>query len=155
MSENSKALSPSDILQRMSLALDDLSPDETIGYSNGVGWIEVATVEEIRRAEKAASSSQMDEAYAERNQLVAALSKLFPAGQKKTAIEGWDEAWHNCVYIDLPTGQVSWHIHDREMAQFEHLPPYVGEWDGHDTPEKYRRLSALNPSPAPAAREKP
>jgi len=82
-------------------------------------------------------------AYAERNQIVAALSKLYPAGQKKTAIEGWDEAWHNCVYIDLPTGQVSWHIHDREMEQFAHLPPYEGEWDGHDTPEKYRRLANL------------
>ena len=68
---------------------------------------------------------------------------LLPAGQKKTAIEGWDEAWHNCIYIDLPTGQVSWHIHDREMVQFSHLPSYEGEWDGHDTPEKYRRLAAL------------
>lgn len=84
-----------------------------------------------------------DPVYAERNQLVAALSKIFPSGQKKTAIEGWDEAWHNCIYIELPTGQVSWHIHDREMEQFSHLPRYYGEWDGHDTPEKYRRVAAL------------
>ncbi len=33
------------------------------------------------------------------------------------------------VYIELPTGQVSWH-----MAQ--HAEP----WDGHDTEEKYRRI---------------
>jgi len=33
------------------------------------------------------------------------------------------------VYLRLPTGQVSWH-----------LPPWWGEWDGHDTPEKYRRI---------------
>lgn len=96
----------------------------------------------------AAQKGYTDGAYAERNQLVAGLSKLYPAGQKKTAIEGWDETWHNCIYIDLPTGQVSWHIHDNEMAQFVHLPPYAGEWDGHDTPEKYRRLAALTAQPA-------
>lgn len=33
------------------------------------------------------------------------------------------------AYIDLPTGQVSWH-----------LPCYVGEYDGHSTPEKYHRV---------------
>jgi hypothetical protein len=33
------------------------------------------------------------------------------------------------VYIDLPTGQVSWH-----------MPQYAGEWDNHDTPEKYHRI---------------
>lgn len=32
------------------------------------------------------------------------------------------------AYIELPTGQVSWH-----------LPQHEREWDGHDTPEKYRR----------------
>lgn len=32
------------------------------------------------------------------------------------------------VYIELPNGQVSWH-----------LPQHEREWDGHDTPEKYRR----------------
>lgn len=31
--------------------------------------------------------------------------------------------------IELPTGQVSWH-----MPRFPQL------WDGHDTPEKYRRV---------------
>jgi hypothetical protein len=33
------------------------------------------------------------------------------------------------IYIDLPTGQISWH-----------MPQYTGEWDGHDTAEKYRRV---------------
>ncbi|HLU45237.1 MAG TPA: hypothetical protein VKZ67_09505 [Natronosporangium sp.] len=33
------------------------------------------------------------------------------------------------VYLRLPTGQVSWH-----------LPPWWGEWDGHDTQEKYLRV---------------
>lgn len=32
------------------------------------------------------------------------------------------------AYIELPTGQVSWH-----------LPQHPIAWDGHDTAEKYRR----------------
>lgn len=85
----------------------------------------------------------MDQVYHERNQCVAALAKLFRSGTKRTKIEGWDPEWENCVYIDLPTGQVSWHYHDREHALFAALPPYTGEWDGHTTEEKYRRLGAL------------
>ncbi len=85
----------------------------------------------------------IDAAYHERNQLVALLSRMFPSGIKKTVIEGWDPEWHNCVYIDLPTGQASWHYHDREMNLFEHLPPYEGEWDGHSTEEKYERIATL------------
>lgn len=84
-----------------------------------------------------------DEAYLERNQVVAALAKCFPSGTGKTAIEGWDPEWHGCVYIDLPTGQVSWHFHDSQSYLFGDLPPYQGKWDGHDTPEKYKRLAAL------------
>ncbi len=91
--------------------------------------------------------SDADNAYYERNQLVAALSKLFPAGLKETTIDGWDDDWHNCVYIDLPTGQVSWHFHKRELPLFHHLKPYIGEWDGHDTPEKYQRLNSLSAAP--------
>ena len=33
------------------------------------------------------------------------------------------------VYIELPTGQVSWH-----------MPQHISPWDGHDTDEKYRRV---------------
>ena len=34
------------------------------------------------------------------------------------------------VYIELPTGQVSWH-----------MPAHPVAWDGHDTDEKYRRIT--------------
>lgn len=33
------------------------------------------------------------------------------------------------AYIELPTGQVSWH-----------LPQHYKEWDGHTTREKYKRI---------------
>ena len=82
-----------------------------------------------------------DGAYTERNRLVVLLASLFPSGIKKTAIPGWDEAWHGCVYIDLPNGQASWHYHDREAHLFAHLPLYQGEWDGHTTEEKYQRIA--------------
>lgn len=87
--------------------------------------------------------ARKDAAYLERNQVVAALAKAYPSGVARTAIEGWSEDWHGCVYIDLPTGQVSWHFHDSQAYLFADLPPYAGKWDGHDTPEKYRRLAAL------------
>lgn len=89
------------------------------------------------------AEARKDAAYLERNKVVAALSKCFPAGVARTAIEGWSEDWHNCVYIDLPTGQVSWHFHDSQAELFSHLPPYTKPWDRHDTDEKYRRLAAL------------
>ncbi len=84
-----------------------------------------------------------DIAYEERNRLVALLARIFPSGLAKTAIEGWSDDWHNCVYIDLPTGQASWHIHDSHMWMFEGLPPYTGEWDRHTTEEKYDRIDKL------------
>lgn len=122
-----------------------------------IGWYEAASAvegaarrirlddDEIARltAERDDYKRRKDAAYLERNQVVAALAKCFPSGTAKTAIEGWSEDWHGCVYIDLPTGQVSWHYHDSHAHLFADLPPYAGSWDGHDTPEKYRRLASL------------
>ena len=108
-----------------------------------------ATLQQIREAHTTSTQAliemeqRKDAAYLERNQVVAALAKGFPSGTAKTAIDGWSEDWHSCVYLDLPTGQVSWHYHDSQMYLFEGVPAYKGSWDGHDTPEKYRRLAAL------------
>lgn len=90
---------------------------------------------------------EKDGAYLERNQCVALIAKMalslgLKAGTARTAIEGWSEDWHGCVYIDLPDGQVSWHYHDSQAHLFADLPAYDGAWDGHDTPEKYRRVNA-------------
>jgi hypothetical protein len=84
-----------------------------------------------------------DNAYEERNRVVALLARLFPSGLATTAIEGWSADWHNCVYIDLPFGQVSWHIHDSQMRLFDGLQAYSGKWDGHTTDEKYGRIDRL------------
>jgi hypothetical protein len=80
--------------------------------------------------------------YAERNTLVALLTTLYPSGVKKTSIEGWDPSWHNCVYIDLPWGQASWHYHDNHAFMFEGIPKYQGNWDGHNVTDKYGNILA-------------
>lgn len=98
---------------------------------------------------------QKDAAYSERNQLVAALSKLFPSwiGWHEGDNDDWDPEWRNVIYILLPIGQVSWHIHESELVYFSHLQKKYGpHWDGHTTEEKYRRLAALesnNATPHP------
>lgn len=107
---------------------------------------------DIRQSEMDELRAQKDGAYLERNQVVAGLASLalaagYHAGKAKTAIDGWSDDWHGCVYIDLPTGQVSWHYHDSQTHLFEFLTAYSGEWDGHDTPEKYRRVLALRRTP--------
>lgn len=87
--------------------------------------------------------ARKDGAYEERNRVVAALASCFPSGIARTTIEGWHAEWHGCVYIDLPTGQASWHYHDSQAHLFAHLPTYTKEWDGHTTEEKYERVSRL------------
>jgi len=90
----------------------------------------------------------IDEVYRERNMCVVGIARLalflgYKAGigqHKDKPGEEWESDWRNIVFIDLPAGQVSWHIHDSELELFSFLPVYVGEWDGHDTAEKYRRV---------------
>ena len=61
----------------------------------------------------------------------------------KTAIEGWSEDWHGCVYIEFPTFQASWHFHDFQAYLFDNLPEEPNLWDGHTTEEKYANLRGL------------
>jgi hypothetical protein len=54
--------------------------------------------------------------------------------------DGYRE-YMNFVAIDLPTGQVTWTLHDSEVALFEAVVgANQGEWDGHSTDEKHKRL---------------
>ena len=100
-------------------------------------------------------SVQKDCAYLERDRLVAALSKVWPSrlARHPDEDESWDDDWRWIVFIDLPTGQASWHIHDDELPMFAHLDRVDGNpWDGHTTDEKYARLAALPTPEAPDAR---
>jgi hypothetical protein len=94
--------------------------------------------------------AQKDNAYWERDQLVAALSKVYPAhlAWHPEDDKSWEDDWRNIVCVHLPTGQATWHIHDREVPWFDHLVRLPAHWDGHTTEEKYDRLAAIQISAA-------
>jgi hypothetical protein len=102
--------------------------------------------------------TEKDRAYWERNQLVAALSKIYPAWLSRHQEEDtdWEDDWRWIVFIEIPTKelemsgfdvkhkrQLSWHIHDTHFQYFSHLSVKPNTWDGHTTDEKYRRLSRI------------
>lgn len=87
--------------------------------------------------------AEKDGAYRQRNVLVATLARLFPSGVRQTDIPGWSSDWHGCCFIDLPTGQISYHFHDSQAYLFDGLPAYDKPWDGHDKATVEARLSAL------------
>lgn len=100
-----------------------------------------------------------DNAYWERNQLVAALSKVLPSFLSRHPDDDkeWDDDWRNIVVMELPAKfnkdfigaekvcdyQMTWHIHDHDLPMFDHLRFSEYYWDGHTTQEKYRRLRSL------------
>lgn len=79
--------------------------------------------------------------YEERNRLVALISKVFPSCIGIDEKE--EEGWQHVIYVDLPTGQCSWHIPDFQLEHFSHLDIIDVEYDGHTTEEKYQRIENL------------
>jgi hypothetical protein len=78
-------------------------------------------------------------AYRERAQLVALLAAIYPS---TWGIDpDWTD-WH-VVYVQLPTGQASWHISPKDRDLFPHVSGPAGDWDGHTTDEKYQRIRQL------------
>jgi len=122
--------------------------------------------------------AQKDGAYLERDKCVALIARICHAfggfwdGSKGEYVrsrydawlgrhvgEEWEDDWRNIVFVRIPTGQLSWHIHDSELPMFAFLPvraplklscdpeddrliPLASRWawDGHTTEEKYRRI---------------
>ena len=90
-----------------------------------------------------------DEAYAERNQLVVALAKVFPSHvlEHPHSDAGWEPEWRTIVCVHGPNGQMTWHFHDSERQLLAFLGdvsiPSCAGWDGHSTQEKYARLARL------------
>jgi hypothetical protein len=105
------------------------------------------------------STARAQAAYTERNRCVAAIARAalalgcrawlgkHPAEETSPPVATWDPEWTTIVFILLPAGQASWHIHDSEVPAFAFLVdmPPVGDYDGHTTPEKYERLEAWEP----------
>ncbi len=89
--------------------------------------------------------SECDSVYKERDLCIALLVQYAQkadvnVGIKEHVGEEWEDEWRNVLFIDLPTGQVSWHLHRDELVNFPGVGPYAGEWDGHTTEEKYERI---------------
>lgn len=105
--------------------------------------------------EVAALTKTKNEAYTERNLCVAALARMAQANDLKVGVglhdaadKLWDHAWRFIIFIELPTGQVSWHFHQDELPLFKDFATYEAPYDGHSTPEKYNRLMAYKPERA-------
>ena len=83
-------------------------------------------------------SNGVDDAYYDRNQAVLAFAKLadevgYPVGVLPSDEDGWF-----VLLIDLPQGQVSWHIPYTDLVGTWY--PYCGKWDGHNLLEKRLRM---------------
>jgi hypothetical protein len=95
--------------------------------------------------------AERDAAYTERNKVVAGLAAMvLRAGGRAWLADhpddpSWDPEWKTIVFIDGPTGQLSWHLHDSDVVHFLFLPRGENEWDGHTTEQKYNRVAALAP----------
>ncbi len=89
----------------------------------------------------------LNQAYWERNQLVAALSKIYPSWREHhpEKDKAWEPEWRNIVFVQTPGGQCSWHFHENELPYFMHLEFKDGNsWDGHTVNEKYNRLRNID-----------
>lgn len=117
------------------------------------------------------AEKKLNSVYWERNQLIIALTKIFPAYLAKhdENDKDWESDWRTIVVVELPQklilkqdeieiaeyymgmhmppsykNQLTWHIHDSEIGYFDHLKYFDGyTWDGHTTEEKYRRLRKI------------
>ena len=78
--------------------------------------------------------SKVDDAYRDRAIVIKALCACaarlgYNYGIGIDDNEDWEQSWRNCVYVDLPEGQISWHIAPSEWSMFTLLPEYKGKWD--------------------------
>lgn len=162
-------------LRERKLSVTDMLAAVAVEYDEPlatVATVVAATiVEQINDAESAVRADERDRlaefsadeeatglevAYGERNRCVYLIVLLAQALGLRVGMGRhidkedvpWDDEWRNVVYVDLPSGQVSWHIHDSEMTWgFDALPKYPDPWDGHTTSLKYRRLRMPEPLP--------
>lgn len=93
----------------------------------------------------AALRNSMNGAYKERNHLVAYLSRQYPSHLALHPAEdtAWEKDWRFIVFVNAPSGQMSWHIHNSDLPMFQHLTIADNVWDGHTREEKYERLAKL------------
>ena len=93
----------------------------------------------MKKKEKNTSDSKQ-EAYYDRNLAVMALAKLAEKQGYSIGISyDPNEPDWPVLMIDLPTGQVGWHLPKDELVG--NWPSYTKEWDGHSLEEKRNRMT--------------
>lgn len=99
---------------------------------------EAADTPEELQQQLADANASISFVYRERAHLVALLAALYPASWQPDPNEGnWP-----VVYIQLPTGQASWHISPKDWHLFDGTArDDTTIWDGHTTAEKYERIA--------------
>lgn len=134
------------LLKGVALALKGPEPE-----LSSHDWSDLPEVAKKVVAKRDDYKARKDEAYRERNKVVAAFAKLcrslgMAAGLMKHEGEDWEPDWRTLLFIKLPDGsQLTWHFHDSEVDQLKGFDFYPNmKWDGHDTPEKYRRLAEFD-----------
>lgn len=77
----------------------------------------------------------LDRAYTQRTIVSVLLAKMalqagYKAGVGKDNKENWDDEWKTILYVELPYGQISWHVAPWDRHMLVGLPEYHGAWDG-------------------------
>lgn len=93
---------------------------------------------------------QAKRAFEERDELLIALSKIWPAHLMPTKaaalIAGTNEDWLWSLCLHSPVGQLAWSLNNDLAARFSHLDRHEhNEWDGHTAEERSNRLARLPP----------
>ena len=78
-----------------------------------------------------------EEVYEDRNLLAQAALRMAKSLNYRVRIKDYDSEWP-IVYIELPTGQISYHIAKKDLY-FKEEPSFL-EWDGHDREERKERI---------------
>jgi hypothetical protein len=117
---------------------DELPHAERLRWDAGACSVELWLAEAPADEDMPGNEPQavLDAAYRERAHLVAHLAARYPSS---IGTDPAEPDWR-VVYVQLPTGQVSWHISRADSDLINFLLPDGTKWDGHDTAEKYRRL---------------
>ena len=121
-------LMPSNVAARMTLAADPASLHGAVAAGIlGAGAVVLGTSEACARLLEETRASGREPAEVVRE-----------LGERGERVPGFGHPLHDpvdprpiVVYLELPTGQVSWH-----------LPAHPEQWDGHDTATKYDRIAA-------------
>ncbi|MFI5837745.1 hypothetical protein ACIA5A_29115 [Micromonospora sp. NPDC051300] len=93
----------------------------------------IAAIDPSRHGNTGPDTPEITAAYARRNTLIlTALALAHEAGVPAGVGHDPTDPRPVVVYIELPTGQVSWH-----------LPAHPAGWDGHSTAAKYARVAAF------------